>query len=295
MMKNDSNDKLLSEKLKTATLAKGMKQQDVINELKNSVAGEKTIKTWYEKERTNPNWQYLKKIASILDVSIDYLTGRTDNMYAHRKLNDLLPDDKVLKEYVSEHNESYNDANVANTSQELGKRIKKALNKRGKGIKDVLADSAKLDLSRATLNKCYDSDEGNCRLSTIYVLSEYLDVSLDYLATRTDDMESHKDGDLLKLINELLESRNRFGATRVLTHDEIGYINGEFMELEEYQYCLVDKWVEECCSKLQKEEEKGTRYHKRFEGLEEFNFERYETDLNNELSIRIERGVGLEV
>lgn len=79
-------------KLQEIREQKGMLQKDLAEKLNKTRA---CISSW-ETAKTEPDIQSLIEIADVLEVSIDYLLGRTDEMDLATKQTDLTPDQNEL-------------------------------------------------------------------------------------------------------------------------------------------------------------------------------------------------------
>ena len=65
---------MLGEKLKKLRKEKGIEAQYIAKKLNVS----KSTYSYYENNKSQPNFETLKKLADLFDVSTDYLLGRTD-------------------------------------------------------------------------------------------------------------------------------------------------------------------------------------------------------------------------
>jgi len=74
---------LFSQRLVTAREQKGLKQSDLAETLG---IGFKSVSHW-ENGRAAPNFSLLCRLADVLDVSIDYLAGRTDKQLVTKSQN----------------------------------------------------------------------------------------------------------------------------------------------------------------------------------------------------------------
>ena len=69
-----------SERLKELRISRNLTQKDVYSAIDMSMLGYQR----YEYGDREPAYKYLIALADYFDVSIDYLTGRTDNPNSHK-------------------------------------------------------------------------------------------------------------------------------------------------------------------------------------------------------------------
>lgn len=65
---------MIGERLKQLRKEKGIEAQFIAQKINVS----KSTYSYYENDKSDPNFETLKKLADIFDVSTDYLLGRTD-------------------------------------------------------------------------------------------------------------------------------------------------------------------------------------------------------------------------
>ena len=82
------------ERIKEISKKRGMSLQDAA---KSAGIGINSIYQW---KKQTPSVDRIKLVADVLNVSVDYLLGNTDDMHANKKA-DTSSDD--LKEYFDEH------------------------------------------------------------------------------------------------------------------------------------------------------------------------------------------------
>lgn len=86
---------MLSERLKKARINKGLSQEELakrINTTKSTISN-------YENEYSSPSNEVLTKIADILEVTTDYLLGRTDNPQGYSGFDPIAEHNRLLKKY----------------------------------------------------------------------------------------------------------------------------------------------------------------------------------------------------
>lgn len=147
------NRKIFSERLRANRLGKQFSQPQIAEKarVKTQVIND------YEHGRSAPSFDVLIRLADALDVSLDYLTGRTDDV-----------------EKRGEH-----------VYPQFADRLKGL--RTAKGI-DIWRLADLLDISPRNYAG-YEIGEAMPDLPVIAMFADYFDVSLDYLVGRSDDPE----------------------------------------------------------------------------------------------------------
>lgn len=183
----------LGERLKKARKNKGLTQAQLGKLLNVSDA---TINR-YERGQRKPDPDMLRKLAEVLDVSVDYLVnGSTtsvpnETLAAHRQ-------DDPLKDLPEEARRS-----IEQAVETLSHRLKLA-RRRKKLTQRQLA--ALINLSPSTI-ALYETGKREPDLDTLRKLADVLDCSTDYLLGRTDSenfifVSAHLNDDLLEKLFE---------------------------------------------------------------------------------------------
>ena len=120
----------------------------------------------------------LAKIADYLDISVDYLIGRTDTPQVVNLPEPLIS--TLLSEYSKNSDEFISD-DFMYTAQNLVNNIKHIAKKKNILIRDILKDCG---LSVNAINTI--SDKKGLSSFSLAKIADYLDVSVDYLLGRTD-------------------------------------------------------------------------------------------------------------
>ena len=105
----------LFERTKEISKKRGMSLQDAA---KSAGIGINSIYQW---KKQTPSVDRIKLVADVLNVSVDYLLGNTDDMHANKKA-DTSSDD--LKEYFDEHPVlKFDGKEIPDAEMEIIKRI----------------------------------------------------------------------------------------------------------------------------------------------------------------------------
>ena len=86
---------MLSKRLKSARKMRKMSQEDLAKKINTT----KSIISNYENEYSSPSNEVLTRIADVLDVTTDYLLGRTDNPKGHVDFDPIAEHNRLLKKY----------------------------------------------------------------------------------------------------------------------------------------------------------------------------------------------------
>lgn len=169
-----------------ACIQKGIKPNPLAKQL-NIASGSMT--TW--KNGKIPNGETLIKIADYLDVSVDYLLGRTDtpNTYSISNqdttingtqanvINNTEKQDEMTEELVK----AFKSMSLYN-SHDLAISIKSIAKEKNITIKDMLTSC---ELGSNTMSSLYHGK--SIAFDSVAKIADYLGVSVDYLLGRTDE------------------------------------------------------------------------------------------------------------
>lgn len=173
-------------------------------ELAKTIGISRSALSLYEIEKRQPDWETINKMASLFDVSVDYLLGRTDDKHRNSTSDDkdffffFFFDDKDLQEvFVS--------------------ALKTALETQNMTVSE-LCEKTEIDVD--TCNQ-YLTGEHAPTLEHLVELSKALDVSIDYLLGQVPKI-SQAEKKLLNAFENLSEDNQDIiiGKTKELLREQ---------------------------------------------------------------------------
>lgn len=173
-------------------------------ELAKTIGISRSALSLYEIEKRQPDWETINKMASLFDVSVDYLLGRTDDKHRNSTSDDkdffffFFFDDKDLQEvFVS--------------------ALKTALETQNMTVSE-LCEKTEIDVD--TCNQ-YLTGEYAPTLEHLVELSKALDVSIDYLLGQVPKI-SQAEKKLLNAFENLSEDNQDIiiGKTKELLREQ---------------------------------------------------------------------------
>lgn len=173
-------------------------------ELAKTIGISRSALSLYEIEKRQPDWETINKMASLFDVSVDYLLGRTDDKHRNSPSDDkdffffFFFDDKDLQEvFVS--------------------ALKTALETQNMTVSE-LCEKTEIDVD--TCNQ-YLTGEHAPTLEHLVELSKALDVSIDYLLGQVPKI-SQAEKKLLNAFENLSEDNQDIiiGKTKELLREQ---------------------------------------------------------------------------
>jgi transcriptional regulator with XRE-family HTH domain len=191
---------MFAQRLRSARKAKKLTQE----ELANLVGTTKTTISNYETGYSTPSFEVLSDLASVLDVSTDYLLGRSDEPQPVMNSNVEKPIPKSQLKIFSS-------------------RLSAGIEKLGLSIESV---ANKCGVSESYIKELIHEPKQLPGVSTLYKLADLLDVTPDYLGGFTHDPKGiSPDTPKPKELKEFLEKQSVMYDGIPLTDEDKEKIN----------------------------------------------------------------------
>jgi transcriptional regulator with XRE-family HTH domain len=191
---------MFAQRLRSARKAKKLTQE----ELATLVGTTKTTISNYETGYSTPSFEMLNELASVLDVTTDYLLGRSD-------------------EPQPATNSSVEKAIPKSQLKTFSSRLSTGIEKLGLSIEDV---ANKCGVSESYINELIHNPKQLPGVGTLYKLADILDVTPDYLGGFTHDPQGvSPDTPKPKELKEFLETQSVMYDGIPLTDEDKEKIN----------------------------------------------------------------------
>ncbi len=176
----------------------------------------------YEKQQSTPSADILLAIADYFEVSLDYLTGRTDNKYMQNDYNDLSYVKEESAPYISS-SKNFKQGIIADIDfDNFSKRLKKLRTTNNLTLSQL---GNYIGVTKSTVGNLENGEIPS--LEIILSIAEYFNISLDYLLSRTNNPN------LLDNTNQIVSSEETelLEYFRLLNKHEQNIIMGRISEM----------------------------------------------------------------